>query len=414
MLQGDATKALDYFERARAAFAERGTRREKLIALANVGRALEELGELPRALEKHERCLRAVREANDTKYLTPTLTKYGVALGKLGRTEEAFASFREALLHLDAGQGSFRDETIHAMASLHLKVGEPEKAESLYREAVSEARARGGRQAEASACLGLTRALEGLGRWREAFECLRRFHELDVELTRQLYSGRAQALLLHGELEHANRERELLRDNNRRLGSAFDELRALHEALEDRTRELQRLTLEDPLTKLSNRRQLENRLGEEASRLARYGGRPFSVVMCDIDDFKAINDRHSHVVGDEILVQFSKILRGNTRETDVVARIGGEEFVLLLPETSAGGALRVAEKIRSAVETFPWSEVHPATELTVSAGVATVSAGEDAAALLKRADEHLYRAKRMGKNQVCSDDEQVPQAGRPS
>ncbi|MEX2540569.1 MAG: diguanylate cyclase [Trueperaceae bacterium] len=401
MVQGDAGRALEFFGRARVSFEAKGTQREKIIALANVGRALEELGQLDRALEIHEQCLRKVREANDTMYLAPTLTKYAVVLGKLGRTEEALACFGEALVHLDSNEGSFADETVHSLAELHLDIGQPEKAERLYRRALADAQATGSHQTGANACLGLAKALEALGRWREALECFRHYHEMDRQLARQLFSQQSQALLLQGELEQSSRERQLLRESNRQLSAAYEELRELHRALEEKSAELQRLSREDPLTKLFNRRELENRLREELNRLQRFGGKPFSVVMCDIDDFKVINDRHSHVVGDEILVHFSGILRGNTREIDVAARVGGEEFVLLLPETDLDEAHLVAEKVRVAVEAFPWNEVRRAVEVTLSVGVTTAATDDDVPTLLQRADENLYRAKRMGKNAVC-------------
>lgn len=402
LLQGDHERAHEYFERARKRFDESGTVRERLIALANVGRALEGLGEHTQALAIYERCLRLARESNESAYLAPTLTKYGVTLGKLGRIDEAFASFAETLAHLDASGGPFRDETVHAMANLYLEIAEPAKAEPLFREALATATSTGNHQTEANACLGLARSLEGLGRWREALECFRRYHDLDTELLRQLFSQQTQAQLLHNELERSNRERQLLRDSHNRLSAAYAELRELHREVEEKSEELRRLSLEDPLTKLFNRRELQYRLGDEVARLRRYGGIPFSLVMCDIDDFKGINDRHTHVVGDEVLIRFAELLRSNARESDMVARVGGEEFILLLPETDLVGAEAVAEKLRFAVESFDWGQVRPAIEVSMSAGVTTASPGDNAETLFQRVDENLYRAKRMGKNVVCS------------
>jgi diguanylate cyclase (GGDEF)-like protein len=123
--------------------------------------------------------------------------------------------------------------------------------------------------------------------------------------------------------------------------------------------------------------------------------------MLDIDHFKAINDRFSHTVGDEVLRKLARSLRQQLRDVDLSARFGGEEFVLLLPDTDAPGARQVAEKVRLAVEEGTWGTVHPELAVTVSVGVAMLAPGDDATDLLARADAMLYRAKQSGRNRVC-------------
>jgi two-component system cell cycle response regulator len=165
------------------------------------------------------------------------------------------------------------------------------------------------------------------------------------------------------------------------------------------------LALTDPLTQTHNRRALMDRLTSELERARRYALH-LSVLMVDLDHFKAINDSHGHVAGDEVLRGVSRILQREARAVDVVARFGGEEFVVVLPETGEEGAVRLAERIRARVEEMATVAGRESRQLgvTVSIGVATVpsprvNSPED---LIAVADEALYRAKAQGRNQVCS------------
>ena len=160
---------------------------------------------------------------------------------------------------------------------------------------------------------------------------------------------------------------------------------------------LTKLANRDALTGLYNRRYLNTALQEEVRRAERYA-HPLSIALCDIDDFKGVNDLFSHGVGDEVLQQVARILEGSVRSVDSVARYGGEEFVFIFPETDAAQAETVCEKIRLEIERYPWSQLHPDLNVTVSIGVS--SAQESPERLLSAADLKLYEGKRSGKNQV--------------
>ncbi len=163
-------------------------------------------------------------------------------------------------------------------------------------------------------------------------------------------------------------------------------------------RRLQHLSQRDALTGLLNRRALQPLLQREASRLRRYG-ETYALVMVDIDHFKAVNDSHGHAVGDAVLVSVAELLRNAAREVDQVARVGGEEFCLLLPHTDLEGAMQVARRTREAVRSGPWPELDHT--LTISVGVAMVcDPDETPAAALARADAALYRAKDEGRDCV--------------
>ena len=174
-------------------------------------------------------------------------------------------------------------------------------------------------------------------------------------------------------------------------------------ALRAAQQELQRLAHTDPLTGLYNRRLFMDRLVEEVQRVHRHDG-CVSVVLFDLDHFKRVNDNHGHDCGDRMLQAVATQALHVKRGSDVAARIGGEEFALLLPATDQQGALHVAQRLRCAIESIDACALvgQPLT-ITASVGVATVAGGGDAPGqLLKRADDALYRAKRGGRNQVCA------------
>jgi diguanylate cyclase (GGDEF)-like protein len=164
--------------------------------------------------------------------------------------------------------------------------------------------------------------------------------------------------------------------------------------------ETKRLASTDELTGLFNHRQFYLLLGQEVRRALRYG-RQLSLILLDIDYFKAYNDRHGHLAGDEALRQIARVLKTKSRDVDMVARYGGEEFTIILPETELSQAAVQAERLRVAVETHRFglaAEGH----LTVSLGAATLLEGMDRPEqLVHRADQALYEAKAGGRNRVC-------------
>lgn len=166
-----------------------------------------------------------------------------------------------------------------------------------------------------------------------------------------------------------------------------------------RTREL---SVKDELTGINNRRHFHTMLQMEWKRAVRFH-RPLSLIMIDVDHFKAYNDAFGHLQGDIVLKQIGGLLRRNLREVDTVARFGGEEFVLLLPDTDKRGAIAVAEKVRLLVEghRFTGEERKETREITISCGIATYPDDvEEMDDLIDHADIALYRAKELGRNRI--------------
>ncbi|MGH8494397.1 MAG: GGDEF domain-containing protein [Moraxellaceae bacterium] len=175
------------------------------------------------------------------------------------------------------------------------------------------------------------------------------------------------------------------------------ELRRVSHELSIANDHLRTLSFIDPLTGVANRRALDARLTEEIARAARHDA-PLSLIMLDIDHFKAYNDEFGHVLGDDVLLCFAEILRMDIRQTDLVARYGGEEFVVLLPETTEEGARLLAERYRQRVE----SSNFPGKKITASVGVAIWQPRfERPDDFVDAADQALYAAKRAGRNRVA-------------
>ena len=162
--------------------------------------------------------------------------------------------------------------------------------------------------------------------------------------------------------------------------------------------ELRNLAVTDTLTGVWNRRHGTELLTADLS--ARRPGQALSLLMLDIDHFKTINDTFGHQAGDHVLIEIASRLRRSLRGNDMVARWGGEEFVVLLRDCALPDALRVAEDIRAAIAELPFGAMG---SLTVSVGVAEARASEDLTTWLERADQALYRAKRSGRNEVAAD-----------
>ena len=179
-----------------------------------------------------------------------------------------------------------------------------------------------------------------------------------------------------------------------------NELAGLLSRLTDQNAELERLATTDGLTGLANRRRLFERLDQEVYRARRYGT-ALSVILLDIDHFKRVNDSWGHAAGDRVLREVAQETQQLLRKTDLAGRYGGEEFVLLLPETDLAEAMSLAHRLnRHIARTALALERGSSLSVTVSAGVATLFPDESGEALIQRADRALYRAKEMGRDRV--------------
>jgi len=189
---------------------------------------------------------------------------------------------------------------------------------------------------------------------------------------------------------------------SREIQSLIETLKGKNEELEVKNRILAEQASYDGLTQLHNHRHFQETMAAEAARSLRHG-RTFSLVFMDVDLFKNYNDTHGHLQGDGVLRTIGEILKSLLRKADMAARYGGDEFVLLLPETDKEAAQGVAEMVRKTIESHPFHgrESQPGGKVTVSVGVASFPAdGTDPVALIQNADKALYGSKAAGNNVV--------------
>ncbi|QBP42448.1 GGDEF domain-containing protein [Paenisporosarcina antarctica] len=201
------------------------------------------------------------------------------------------------------------------------------------------------------------------------------------------------------ELLLAKRSAEKIRQDTE---DAFKKLQGLMESVEGKQQELlemntqlQELVTTDPLTGLKNRRFLNTKLLEYVE-IAKIEQSPFSLLLIDVDYFKRVNDTYGHPTGDAVLQELSWKLQSEARDSDIVARMGGEEFIIILPYTNKKEAQVIAERIRLNIDHGNWEN----TRITVSIGVTTYEINDNANNLISRADEALYQSKKDGRNRV--------------
>ncbi len=187
-----------------------------------------------------------------------------------------------------------------------------------------------------------------------------------------------------------------MQETQYKLRKKIDEINSLKAELERYVKKIEQLSITDSLTKIYNRSKFESSLDYEIERARRYGN-PLSLIIFDIDHFKSINDTYGHLIGDSVLMEIANLVKNNIRSTDIFARWGGEEFVILAPNINKEQARILAEKIRRLIANHRFKYVD---HVTVSLGVTEFLPTDNKESFIKRADEALYLAKRKGRNRV--------------
>ena len=191
------------------------------------------------------------------------------------------------------------------------------------------------------------------------------------------------------------------RELKARINSAL-RTKKIHDDLKAQIYELEEKIITDELTKVYNRLYIYKRLNEEINRSKRFNTN-ISCLVLDLDHFKRVNDKYGHLTGDTVLIEFAKVLRTQLRSVDMIGRYGGEEFVIVLPQTAKDGALNMAERLRKCVEDFHFSgPVNEVIRLTTSIGVATIGPDDtiNSKDFFQMADNALYEAKKENRNRV--------------
>ena len=444
---GDFPRALDHQLRALQIDERTGNTASRAATLRAIGLVWSKTGDHATGLDFYRQSLALCTSEHDAIERGMTLNNIGINLKNLGQLPEALAALTDALsIFEDHGLPLRQSAALNNLGLVHEKSGDAAAAERTLRQALdlSEAVdysigvahahlalgricAAQSRNDEAKARLhaaldicesknikltwyecheALAAFYEGLGDPATALHHFRRFHEIEHEVQSESASNKLRAFAIQYQVTAAKREAELQRERQAVLTRANADLDALNVSLTEANLQktmlldqLERQTFEDALTGLANRRRLDQRLADEFA-LARRHGRPLAVAIADLDHFKTVNDRFSHAVGDAALRALAKLLASQVRHTDLVARFGGEEFVLVLVQSDADAALRVCEKLRVAVEQHAWENIHPGLTLTLSIGVCADTLLPGHERMLATADRNLYLAKAGGRNRV--------------
>ena len=389
---GHFAAALAPFERALELRRGRASARD-IATLMNLGRVYEGLGDLSRALSASLDSLAHAERHHDPGGMSYGLDTLGSVYTRLGEPARALPYLERArALKVRDNDRLGEVKTNLLLGRLHFTQAHYRLAADVLDAARTVAEAVGSKAELYKAHGALAETYEALGDYPKALE----HHKAFVRTKDEVFSGvsdhRLQSLRVVHEIRDKEREKEIVRLRNVELVRANDELRRVQAVLERQARE-------DPLTGLYNRRYLEPQLRAAFER-ARRTGEGLAVMICDVDNFKRINDRFSHELGDRVLVRVAELLRGPLRPADVLARYGGEEFVLFMPGLYRGEALELCERLRAAVENHAWRELHFELQVTVSMGVCADLTLADHEKMVAGADRKLYEAKRTGKNRV--------------
>lgn len=357
-------------------------------------------GSLQRARQYGRQSVSLARRHADSYRLAVTQGNLGEVLGLAGEYEESHRVLEETVQEARKhGYKAVELRSRHNIGEVLIQQGRFEEAIAVLDDALRELESADQETTRMRVHSALYRAHKAARRFEPALHHCEAYHAL--ELQRAALQSHAQARLMVNRIDVENAlmdsERARLEAELQRLRSR--ELENEKRQLEARTAELQRDTLEDQLTRLANRRRVDEELPRIVARSAESNA-PLCVAVVDLDHFKLVNDEFGHAVGDAVLRSVAQIFRVKTRTRDLVARIGGEEFLFVFVDTSAQVARDVCERLRAAVEAHPWEQTAPGLKVTMSIGLASATVGDTPVTLTSRADAALYEAKRGGRNQL--------------
>ncbi|HEV2538078.1 MAG TPA: diguanylate cyclase [Frateuria sp.] len=419
---GESAQAREYLDKLLALGEQRHDRAQQLAAHMQLGFLDSEVGEQASA-ESHLHKALALARAVDNRS-----QEAGIHLG-LAQVDNQQGRYAQALDELALAQPGFarmgdrsnRDMILLQTAKAHAGLGQHDQAIAEYAQAETLLQQSGNLRYLAELLDARARSYQALNRLQPEVTDLRRLVKVREALDRKAHSD--NATLMNYQFQTAQRDQE-----NRRLAAD----RALKEqqlqSLEHvrhwqrvalmlggvlilmllwlaarqfrRSRKLHRLAMTDPLTGIANRRHIEE-LARRALNDARAQGESLCVLVVDVDHFKAVNDAFGHAVGDQVLVRIAQACRQVLRRFDMLGRMGGEEFLIVLPDTSLEVALQMAERLRRKLESLSLANLAPSLKVTASVGAAEADhESDDLSELIRRADTAMYRAKDAGRNRV--------------
>jgi diguanylate cyclase (GGDEF)-like protein len=378
---------------------------------------LADLGKVHALLKNHKDALGFLDRSLEIARSTGNLHDQGVALSILGMAYQESGNYFKAGEYLNEAleimkQTDARPEQSEVLCLLgrnHLKQGKFDASIALLNQSLGIAQEINVNEKIRNAHYALAEVYQAIGDFEQALNHYRIYHNIWKSFYSQDSERRIHAILARSEIEKARQDAEEERYRTYQLSQALNEAKRseiektrLLSQLEIQTEMLEQLAREDGLTGLNNRRWLDVQLNHEFERARRFS-HPFSIAMLDVDNFKSVNDRFSHQAGDEVLRQIARILRASCRVVDCIGRYGGEEFMIILVETTPAQAHEICKKIMDQMHGFDWSQIHRGmSPITLSIGLGQNTGAQTPADMLAIADEQLYRAKQQGRDQICT------------
>jgi len=419
---GEYDKAIDYYQQALKANEAEGLKSGIATAHFNIGSTLERKKDFDAALQEYKKAYEIDRTLDDPGSVADEERVIGALLTKQNKALEGLPWIERALAYFEVAKDADGVARVQLTRGITLRslgrIGDSKidlEASRKYFEAEKNLRFLAKIHEERA----LTFAAGG--DWRSAYEAGNAFRATQQQLDKRLLEEQTARLRVQFDTTRKEQENRVLLIESTHRGEALRAekklsslqwqaialaaallvllallgLRQLY-----KTRRMRILAMTDELTKLPNRRHILTFLGDQA-KLAYESEQPISIIIFDIDNFKSVNDKYGHDGGDIALKTVANIANQALRRGDRVGRIGGEEFLVVLPGTEHGSALEIAERLRRSVEVTEFDKLLSSLRMTISLGVSEWKAGhENIDALVRRADEALYGAKNGGRNRV--------------
>ncbi|WP_412499656.1 diguanylate cyclase [Shewanella chilikensis] len=419
---GDPQSALNYYRQLEQAYRQGGHEEQAYIVNGEMAIALEELGDFEAAVTKFQQSYNYLKRQGMTVEAAGVSVNMAGSLLKLDRIEDAKQALERAKPFVTEQQGGFYSFMQLYSADVLLRQGQAEQAMVPLAKAEQSFRDISNDRGLAELYLLKSEVLAAQGLWQESTNVLKSYISLHSELDSKLQSYRTTEMRTRFNADRMAKENQRLLESERLKEQEVQILqqnRLLQLAVlilasiiifimailaykqTGKSRQFQKIAQTDHLTQLANRRYTYQR-GEALFNQAKHSGIPMSVILFDADNFKDINDQFGHDGGDKVLQHLASVSQTLIREQDLLGRIGGEEFLLLLPETSREECLKIAERLRQTLAESSPEALAGESRVTISAGVATLNTELQFSELLKQADNALYRAKNKGRNRVES------------
>jgi diguanylate cyclase (GGDEF)-like protein len=393
----DPVQALQMYQEAYDIFDQSGNVMGKERILNNWAYTLMEAKEYTSALEIARKSQQLAKDSGLKRDEINTAATIGEILANLGQYEEAQSVLYEATLLFDEyGRDISSVYILLQLGRVYHKQNLLERAEQELHNALQVSIQMEMRSEQARCHQSLSEIHENRGMFEKALEHYKHFQMLRETIAGESALKQLAALRVSHQIENVQRNAEIERQQKEKLQMELDEQKRIYTILED-------LATRDSLTNLFNRRHLLNLAEHEWERTMQHKS-PFCAIMLDVDHFKQINDQHGHAFGDKALIAIAHVIRSTVRPNEIAGRYGGDEFVILLPETQPEDSMRIAEQLFQSVKEYAISTEREVIELSLSIGVACALQGvrhspTSLDELLNQADKALYKAKRAGKSQ---------------